>query len=410
MQVGKKFYEVQLSYTLRESKYCFSNNFKVRLLLLAFVIGMAIACIPSSVPAAFAVSPSFGHKEFKDQPSDLVDQKKIQGLSNSCDSQRNWNQSIDIFAADYFSDSKILNVTLWLGSIIKNASFEYQDIPSYGIFIDADSNDETGWQGIDYQMEVVRNNGTWNNTLYQFPLYGEPFRIIKQINQTTEDLYKIGNKYVLMTLDLTAVSSPDKYKVMFYAEDRRRDNCIWKTDFTSWINVPNPDLILDTTGPIESTGPIELRPDDKEVIGVQLISNADFTPEVSNYKINDNNLSGIQSKVLSKNRTNIEPINIEIKIPSNISSGKYVIPIQANVTQISGTPNTPIFNFGYTLEEANLPIAVLRPFTPQEIVINFWRDWGSPIAFIIGVITGKLGTVLWEALKNLFKKSRMVNR
>ena len=379
------------------------NDFKLRsiILLLAFALIIAITCISSSVQAGYTVSPSFGHKEFRDQPFDLIDQKKIKDFSNSCVPQRNWNQSIDISAVDYFSDNKILNATLWLRSIIENVSFGYQDIPSYGMLIDADSNSETGWQGIDYQMEIVRNYGTWNKTLYQFPLYGQPYRIIKQDNQTTEELYKIGNKYVLMALDLAAVSSPDKYEIMFYAEDKTRDNCVWMTDFTSWINIPNPDLILVTT-----PSSIALRPEVREVIGAQLMANSNFTPEVSNYTVTDNNLSGIQSKVLNRpERNDIEPVNIEIKIPSEIGTGKYVIPIQANVTQISGTPNTPIFNLGYTLEKADLSITVLKSFTPQEIVINFWKDWGSPIAFIVGVITGKLGTAVLEALKNLFKKN-----
>jgi len=62
-------------------------------------------------------------------------------------------------------------------------------------------------------------------------------------------------------------------------------------------------------------------------------------------------------------------------------------------------------NLGYTFEEADLPITILRSFTFQEDAINFWKDWGSPTSFIVGVITGKLDSALWEILKNCFKRN-----
>jgi hypothetical protein len=401
MQAGMKSYLVHLSIEYKKMQVFRGNDFKILSIILLSVLVLSIAITCSTVmQTSYSVSPSFGHKEFRDQPFDLINQTKIKGFSNSCEPERSWNQSIDISAVDYFSDNKIFNATLWLRSTIDNVSFGYQDIPSYNVLIDADSNSETGWEGIDYQMEIVRNNEAWNKTLYQFPLYGLPYRIIKQENQSTEELYEIGNKYVLMDLNLAAVSSPEKYQVMFYAEDKTRDNCVWMTDFTSWITIPNPDLTVNTT-----PSSIELRPGDKQVIGAQLAANSNFTPEVSNYTVIDNNISGIQSEVLNRHRNGVEPVNMEIRIPSEIGIGKYIIPLQANVTQISGTPDTPIFNLGYSLEKANLPVTVLKPFTLQEVVINFWKDWGSPIAFIVGIITGKLGSSFLELLKNYFKKS-----
>jgi hypothetical protein len=38
----------------------------------------------------------------------------------------------------------------------------------------------TGWQGVDYQLETVWNNGTWKSTLYQFSPTGA--------NRTLEDI------------------------------------------------------------------------------------------------------------------------------------------------------------------------------------------------------------------------------
>lgn len=382
----------------------FSNLLSVQLLLV-FALTVTITYILMSEFTGFAESPSFGHKESRDQPFDSINMTEIYGNTTNCATPRNWSQPHDIFAADYFSDGKILNVTLWLNSKAKNLSLEYQDIPAYGIYIDADSNAETGWQGIDYQMEIVWNNGTWNSTLYQFSLHGEPYRIIKQENLTSGELYEID--YVLMALDLDAISSPDKYKIMFYAEDRRRGNCLWDTDFSSWINIPNPNLILSTT-----PGTIELRPDDKEVVGVQLESNTGFTPEISNYTINDNNLSGIRSKIINEDRTNTEPANFEIEIPNKISTGKYAIPIRANVTQVSTIPHLPIqhVNFGYSFEQLDLPITILRPLSWESVIINTWTLWGPIVTFIAGILTGKIGSGLWEIFRARVKKHNHESR
>lgn len=377
----------------------FSIGFKIQLLVI-LILNLIIICNSSSIPNIFGVSPSFGHQEIRDAHFDLIDMNKCPGSINSCDSIQEGNQSIDISAIDYFSDSKFLNVTLWLRSTIKNLSLEHNDIPSYGIFIDADSNNETGWQGIDYQMEIVWNDGTWNNTLIQISSTGYP-RILKQENQTTEESYELGKNYVITAIDLAAIGSPEKYKVMFYVEDKKRDKSIWKTDFSSWIDIPTPELILSTT-----PDTIELRPDITEVIGIQLISNSGSTPEVSNYTIKDNGQSSIHAKVLNESRNNMEPASVEINIPHKITTGKYAIPVQANITQRSTIPNLPLqqVNLGYNFEEKNLPVTILKSLTWYENGINFWIDWGSPIAFIGGIITGKLGSAFLEFLKNRLRK------
>lgn len=381
-------------------KTCKSNQCKI-LLLLVSIITMVIITISSTDRPAFAVPPSFGHQEIRDELFDLIDMKSCLSRSNdataySCGSTQEANQSIDIVAIDYFSNGKILNSTIWLVSRIKNISLGYQDAPSYGAFIDADSKVETGWQGIDYQIEIVWNNGIWNKTLYQFSSIGHT-RILKQENQTAEELYKINNNYVIIDLDLTAIGSPDKYKIMFYAEDKKRDSSIHKTDFSSWIDIPRPDLTLSTT---PST--IELRPNNRETIGIQLTSNTGFTPEVSNFIIEEKP-ANIQLNLIGIIRSSTEPAAFEITIPDKISTGKYTISILANMTQKSTIPNLPIqhVNLGYSFEKMDLPVTVLRSFTWEEDLINRWTAWGPILSFIIGVITGKLGSAILEMFKRL---------
>ena len=383
------------------------NHLRLPLLLLLFLLIMIITGILTICATAYAISPSFGHQEIRDELFDLIDMKQCFDTSNDvimtdfCRNAQEGNQSIDIVAVDYFSDGKILNSTVWFVSKVKNISLSYQDTPSYGAFIDADSKLETGWQGIDYQIEIVWNNGTWNNTLYQFSSIGHT-RILKQQTQPTEELYKIDNNYALMYIDLTTIGSPDKYKLMFYAEDKKRDDFIWKTDFSSWIDIPRPELILSTT-----PDTIELRPNDREPIGIQLTSNTDFTPEVSNFII-EAKPANIQLNLIDNKRNINEPATFEIIIPDKINTGKYTIPILANLTQKSTIPNLPVqhVNLGYSFEEMNLIVTVLRSFTWEEEVLNRWSAWGPIVSFILGVVTGKLGSVLWEIFKSLIYKFR----
>ena len=49
------------------------------------------------------------------------------------------------------------------------SSVDNEEQISYGTFIDGDSRMETGWQGVDYQIEISRQNGTWMSTVAYFP-------------------------------------------------------------------------------------------------------------------------------------------------------------------------------------------------------------------------------------------------
>lgn len=204
-----------------------------------------------------------------------------------------------------------------------------------------------------------------------------------------------------MSIDLDVIGSPDKYRVMFYAEDKKRDISIWKTDYTSWIDIPKPQLILTTT-----PSSIELRPDNKDIIGIQVTSNTGFLPQLSNFIVKDK-VSNIELNNIGNKTGNAEPIPFQIKIPPRINPGKYMIPMLANITTNSTIPylEIPYLNLGYSFEQVNLPVTILRSFTDEEKIINFWKDWGSPLAFIIGIVTGKIGSSIFEVIRRRVKKN-----
>jgi hypothetical protein len=93
-----------------------------------------------------ALSPSFSRQEIKDRPLDWRDIDKQETTDEG-------SPFTDIRRVNYYSDGEYLNATLWLRGNTVNGSEDGPQV-SYGMFIDGDSDTETGWQGVDYQTEV----------------------------------------------------------------------------------------------------------------------------------------------------------------------------------------------------------------------------------------------------------------
>lgn len=71
----------------------------------------------------------------------------------------------DINSINYYSDGNTLNATFWLSSLSdlptgNDISNTTQINYIYGILIDSDFNNDIGYEGIDYQVEIK-----WNDTL-----------------------------------------------------------------------------------------------------------------------------------------------------------------------------------------------------------------------------------------------------
>ncbi|MDQ4055785.1 MAG: hypothetical protein M3156_00035, partial [Thermoproteota archaeon] len=72
------------------------------------------------------------------------------------------DESTDIQKVTYFSNGTVLTATLWLASgFLEKPSANGSNVAViYGILIDADYNQETGKEGVDYQIELQCSNET----------------------------------------------------------------------------------------------------------------------------------------------------------------------------------------------------------------------------------------------------------
>lgn len=156
---------------------------------------------------------------------------------------------------NYISDGRILNSTIWHSSPFDPNN---SNNLSYGILVDADSNKKTGYQGIDYKMELTWKNGSWYRILSELSSRGQQ-RILE--NSSFLDLHNTKKAYIDLSLDLNSINLPAEYDVSSYAQRKASYTLL---DISSWIHLPPADFEL-----YLRENAIILRPMEDTTIGVR---------------------------------------------------------------------------------------------------------------------------------------------
>jgi hypothetical protein len=238
----------------------------------------------------------------------------------------NGERSTDISIVNYVSNGKTLNATLWTYFPFKANPTKYEQV-NYGMLIDSDFDKNTGYGGIDYNLEYGWNNKTqsWSITLYQWSLTGERTIVQKRINYTS---FFSETGPLRFSLDLNHIGHHDTYKVAFYAETKSPCDSSWITDFTRWITFPPLSIDISTLPPF-----LALRPGEQKTIAVRLNSTTGYEPEVS---LNVIGQPGIKTNI-EFNKFRIPSYGM-IVVPMTISASKdalirpYTLIIFANST------------------------------------------------------------------------------
>jgi hypothetical protein len=317
------------------------------------------------------------------------------------------DNSSDIQKVTYSSNGKKLNATLWLGGEIRGIPSKFgASTVAYGILVDADNNPTTGKFGVDYQKEIQWNNRTrsWSSFLVE---YSSPdhFR--------TMQLQKKGiafdnQNYIPLSLDLNSITSPNKYRVLFYATVIYNNYSKIVLDLTNWVDIPPPEFTISTL-----PDPVVLRQGEQKDIGVQLKSSAGvsttavgFTPaeNYSNIKVEFNPDKTNKSSFGEVGA----PAPLRIVVPANAQVGQYTIPILVNISTGSIFPskfiNLPNFNLsvptqGYVSTKTNLTVSVLAPPNIGEQIREFWTVYGSTITILLAGFAGAFSTYIFDHLK-----------
>jgi hypothetical protein len=403
-----------------------SESHSVVLFMLLSISGLAL--YGSLASFVYASSPSFGRQEVADDIFDIVDKtddnNNIKNSSvvvanhTSATTTEMVEPSIDIVAANYYSDGRTLNSTIWLFFPFKEKPYsnDTQMVRSYGMLIDTDFNNQTGPGGIDYQIEIRWQNQTWTRVLTEWSKFG--FEKILDKKSSYSGFAKDGDRYVMISADLPTMGSPDKYKAIFYAEDMKEDRSDWKVDFTNAIPIPPPEFVIST-----SPSSIVLRQGEQQTIQLQVKSITGGDPHVH---LSSNPPDGIKID-FEPNELRIPSFGVamtrmNIKVSENADPGPT--PVTLNMTSsfppplflrnnssgisksisldTSGTKLTSFINDknvkGENLtKQTSLVISVNERLGIIEQMKGFWDEWNSVITFFVGIASGSI--IPWIASK-----------
>jgi hypothetical protein len=370
----------------------------------------------------FASSPSFGRQEIADGIFDHVDKTSTSNNNDKNDSKvvvnnistpstKKVDPSIDIVTANYYSDGRTLNSTLWLLFPFKErpSSNDTHIVRSYGMLIDADFNNQTGPGGIDYQIEIRWQNQTWTRVLTEWSKFGFEKILDKKSNYV--GFAENGERYVMISADLTTMGSPGKYKVIFYAEDVNEDRSYWKVDFTNAIPMPPPEFVIST-----SPSSIVLRQGEQQTIQVQVKSvtggdphvylsskppesiEMDFVPNKLripsfgvattrlNIKVSENAEPG--PTPVDINMTSFFPPPLFLKTDSSDISKAISLDITGPMLT-SSIEDKNIKNENIT-KQTTLVVSVKERLGLIEQMKGFWDEWSSVITYFVGIISGSI--------------------
>jgi hypothetical protein len=360
------------------------------------LIFIVILITPEFEQDNVSAEPSFTIQQIEDPARDWVNMD-----TREYDSVRG-ERSTDILAVTYYADEDFLNATLWLYFPFKVRP-NYSEV-NYGMLIDADFDNRTGFDGIDYQFEIKWNNnsGAWNNILEAWSPSGDQRTIDSKINNT--DFYEDGGNYVIISLNLDHIGSPSSYKVVFYAEAVK--DGIKFADVARWVALPPPKLVIST-----SPTSIELRKGEEKTIEVKVNSTEGYEPTVNLSAIStvkNMNFEFPHNDTLRIPTYGLATTPLTITAPHDARAGPYTVFISAissfpqeellevesaNNENSTNSPNSDKEYERYTtseniLTQSSIIVTILEPLTLIDEVGNFWNKVGSPISFIYGILAG----------------------
>jgi hypothetical protein len=397
---------------------------------IAVLLLIGIVCFQFQLATVSSSSPPFPRQGIVDPPDDWFLKKSNSNYFavrtpdggrftaiNANDMQQCLNDSHkkisfpDIAAVSYVSDGKTLNAVLWLSSPFKEprlngtlhspSSLTVMPWHAMGftMSIDVLSAYDTG---TDYYLEIAWDvfNGSWTRTLSEGSPTGEK-RILEQ-EQNYTGFFEYGKSYLLMSVNLSEISSPDQYRVLFSAWDNFLNQRRFCTivDITNWIFVPPPEFIISTL-PTSSI----LRPGEDANIELKVKSAANLKSYVflTADKTDGVELNFVPSRVYVPQYGTTTSL-LHIKASQDAEVRSYTLPISANIifsTEAKLRNSTTGVNnslFGSIRENLDLDVDVIKPLTFEERLNSFYTLWFTPItgmyAAIFGIIAGIMPWIL----------------
>src|SRR5690349_4784465 len=344
------------------------------LFLLFTALTIILPLFQFSLQQALAepLSPFFGLQDIRVQPHNWIDVYNEKYVNNGA----NYTDLQDI---SYYSDGRFLNATLWLASF--NPTPPTDRNVNYGMYIDADMNNNTGIAGVDYHVEIQWHGETktWTKVFEQWSSSGLHRTLdIKPIKGFFSKKGEAGRgAYVLLDADLKQMLWPKRYRVLFYAEEVNNPKLFWIVSPSKWVYIPPPEFIIST-----SPGLVNIRAGEESTIEVEVKSTKGSDPSVHLSSANE------QPYYLKLNFT-----YPNIRIPSSgigttqlvISTSKeapispYTIVISADFTLPPDQAPFRLPNGQRTLQsqpirnQSTVVVNVGEPLNAMDRISDFWN-------------------------------------
>lgn len=357
-------------------------------------------------------SPQFERQEIRDGKSDWVDMLTGETSENK---DIDGPAYTDINSINYFSDGRSLNATFWLSSI--SELFESNNISKikqvyYGILMDSDFNNDTGYQGIDYQVEIKWNDTSnkWIRSFNEFSANGHT-RNISNIDIDHKNFYDKNSGSIVLHTDLKPLLFPDKYRLFFYAYSLSSGTYL--LDAVRWVYVPPPEFTISTNPEV-----LKLVPGEKKNIDIEINSTTGFQPLVS---LNvENNHNGI-NLTISDSKIPVPPYGyatttLTLNADSITTPGTRTFFILANISFLNSTFHSPITNpithenpilkidSENVMKRFPIVLTILEPIPLSDIVRTWLTDWFNPLTgtwtTLTTIATGILGWRIWKRKSN----------
>jgi hypothetical protein len=330
--------------------------------------------------------------------------------------------STDISAVYYYTDGDFLNATLWLFPFEVKPNYT---MVSYGMLMDSDFDNDTGFLGLENQLEIRwdNNSRTWTRTLESWSPRGSQRTIDFRDNYT--GFFEQDGGYVTLSLNLDQIGAPSKYKVLFYAEVQR--DGISFTDFTTWVPIPQLQMII-TTQP----NSIEIHKGEEKTIEVKLNSSQGYEPAVKVHAesaLNKVKIEFPQNDTLHIPTHGLATTPLTIRASQDAPEGPYTMFISANsiLPQESPLSQTKLNEHG-SLDNKTLTffqviamtpqvgigtqtsvlVTIQKPLTWVDQVSDFWNKVGNPISFIYGILAG-ISPWIYTRLRKRIKNDKQKN-
>jgi hypothetical protein len=267
---------------------------------------------------------------------------------------------------------------------------------------------KTGFEGIDYKLEISWDNqtGEWTKKLVQWSVGGD--QRILNINKNYSGFSENGRNYILLSLDLGSILYPAKYRVTFYSDVQKDDNSDIIFDFTRWVAIPPPKLQI-STFPTS----VSLTPGQERTIQVKVNSTEGYTPIVnlsakapSDGSIKVDFKKGFDKLVVpsygvvstymtisASQNASIAPYTLTIFANSSFPPEQLIkVKLPDNKISSSSTSFPPSVQESQNIfSSSTVPITLLPSLTWQQQISETWNGFGSAINGFVGLVAAVIG-------------------